>query len=319
MSDHPLPPSRRSALAATAAALALPAVLTRPGGALAQDAPAAGAPILKRRVPQTGFMLPVVGIGTSQVFEFENDPEKLELRKQVVRLLVAGGGALIDTAAGYGSAEANVGIVAQETGLRPRLFLATKFSSRDSRAQADAEMRQSLQRLKTTYVDLQQAWNVNDPGFSTAQMKEWKAAGLCRHYGITSSFDGAYDALAAVLRREKPEFFQINYSLGDRDAEKVLLPTAMDAGSAVLTNLPFGRASLFRRVQGKPMPDFMKEIDCTSWAQLFLKYNLSHPAVTAVIPGTDLPKYMLDNLNAGRGRMPDAAMRRRIETWFDSL
>jgi aryl-alcohol dehydrogenase-like predicted oxidoreductase len=284
-----------------------------PPAALAQT------PILKRKVPQTGFMLPVVGIGTSQVFEFENDPAKLEERKAVIRALVAGGGSLIDTAAGYGTAEANVGIVAAETKTRPQLFLATKFSSRDTRAEAEAELKQSFQRLKTNYVDLQQAWNVNDPNFSCAQMKEWKAAGHCKHYGITSSFDGAYDALAPVVRREKPEFFQINYSLGDRDAEKVLLPLAQDSGCAVLTNLPFGRNSMFKRVAGKPLPDFAKEIDCTSFAQLFLKYNLSHPAVTAVIPGTDLTKYMLDNLNAGRGRMPDAAFRRRIEQWWETV
>ncbi|MEY4706725.1 MAG: hypothetical protein RJB58_448 [Pseudomonadota bacterium] len=301
--------SRRTVLATTAAAALLPHAAT------AQT----GTPIYKRKVPQTGYMLPIVGIGTSQVFEFENDPAKLEERKEVIRNLVAGGGSLIDTAAGYGTAEANVGIVAAETNTRPQLFLATKFSSRDTREQAEAELKQSFVRLKTNYVDLQQAWNVNDPNFSCAQMKEWKAAGHCRHYGITSSFDGAYDALAAVLKREKPEFFQINYSLGDRDAEKVLLPLAMDSGSAVLTNLPFGRNSMFKRVAGKPMPDFAKEIDCTSWAQLFLKYNLSHPAVTAVIPGTDLPKYMLDNLNAGRGRMPDAAMRRRIEQWWETV
>jgi diketogulonate reductase-like aldo/keto reductase len=150
-------------------------------------------------------------------------------------------------------------------------------------------------------------------------MKEWKAAGHCRHWGITSSFESAYDALAAVIRRERPEFFQINYALGDREAEKVLLPAAQDAGCAVLANMPFGRNSMFARVKGKPLPDFAREIDCTSFAQLFLKYILGHPAVTAVIPGTDLPNYMLDNLNAGRGRMPDAAMRRRIETWFESV
>lgn len=304
--------SRRDLLAATAATAAAAAM---PGMAFAQNP----TPILKRRVPQTGFMLPVIGIGTSQVFEWENDAEKLELRKQVVRHLVAGGGSLIDTAAGYGTAEANVGQVAAETNLRPQLFLATKYSSRDTRAQAEAELKQSFQRLRTNVVDLQQAWNVADANFSTAQMKEWKAAGQCRHIGITSSFDAAYDALAQVIRREKPEFFQINYSLGDRDAEKVLLPLAQDNGCAVLTNLPFGRNSMFKRVAGKPLPDFAKELQVTSFAQLFLKYNLSHPAVTAVIPGTDLPNYMLDNLNAGRGPMPDAAMRRRIETWFDSV
>jgi len=301
--------SRRSMLAAAAAAAALPSA------ALAQ----AATPILKRRVPQTGFMLPVVGIGTSRVFEWENDPAALELRKQVVRNLVAGGGSLIDTAAGYGTAEANVGTVAAETNLRPQLFLATKFAARDTAAQAEAELKQSFQRLKTDHVELQQAWNVSDANFSCAQMKDWKAKGQIGHFGITSSFDAAYDALAQVLRREKPEFFQINYSLGDRDAEKVLLPLAQENGCAVLTNLPFGRNSLFAKVKGHELPDFAKEIQVTSFAQLFLKYNLSHPAVTAVIPGTDLPQYMLDNLNAGRGPMPDAAMRRRIETWYDAL
>lgn len=300
--------SRRTLLAAAAAA-----------GLMAPALAQTGTPILKRRVPQTGFMLPVIGIGTSQVFEFDDNSPALEERKDVVRNLVAGGGSLIDTAAGYGSAEMNVGLVVKDTGLRSKLFLATKFSSRDSFEEAETELRQSMGRLGTDTIDLQQAWNVNNPNFSTAQMKAWKAAGKCKHYGITSSFDSAYEALAAVVRREKPEFFQINYSLGDRDAEKVLLPLAQDSGCAVLTNLPFGRNSMFRRVQGKPMPDFAKEIDCTSWAQLFLKYNLSHPAVTAVIPGTDKPQYMLDNLNAGRGRMPDAAMRKRIETWWDAV
>ncbi len=305
-----MPLSRRDMLAATAAAAALPS---------AAFAQAAAAPILKRRVPQTGFMLPVVGIGTAIIFDFENDPAKLEQRKQVVRALVAGGGSLIDTAPGYGNAEVQVGNAVTETGLRSQLFLATKFSSRDTAAQAEAELKASLTRMKTSYLDLQQAWNVSDANFSLAQMKAWKAAGTIRHVGITSSMDGAYDALAQVVRREKPEFFQINYSLGDRDAEKLLLPAAQDAGCAVLTNLPFGRNTMFKKVAGKPLPDFAREIDCTSFAQLFLKYNLSHPAVTAVIPGTDLPQYMLDNLNAGRGRMPDAAMRRRIESWFDAV
>jgi aryl-alcohol dehydrogenase-like predicted oxidoreductase len=304
--------SRRAILAAAG-------ILALPGGVFGQGVQPASVPILKRRVPQTGTMLPVVGIGTAIIFDFQNDPAKLEERKQVVRNLVAGGGSLIDTAAGYGNAEAMVGQVVQETGLRGRVFIATKYSSSDTPDEAEAELKLSLQRLRTDYIDLQQAWNVTDANFSLAQLKAWKAAGRCRHIGITSSSDRAYEALAQVVRREKPEFFQINYSLGDRDAEKLLLPAAMDAGSAVLTNLPFGRNSMFKKVAGKPLPDFAGEIDCTSYAQLFLKYNLSHPAVTAVIPGTDLPQYMLDNLNAGRGRMPDAAMRRRIEQWFEAV
>jgi len=157
-----------------------------------------------------------------------------------------------------------------------------------------------------------QAHNVGDPNFSLAQLRDWKAQGLCRYVGVTSSSERQYDALAQVLKREKPDFFQINYSVNSRGAENVLLPTAKDAGCAVLTNLPFGRNSLFKAVAGKPVPDWAKDIDATSWAQIFLKFNLSNPAVTAVIPGTDKPEYMLDNLGAGQGRLPDAAMCQKI-------
>jgi diketogulonate reductase-like aldo/keto reductase len=142
---------------------------------------------------------------------------------------------------------------------------------------------------------------------------------VCKYIGITSSNDSAYEALEPVIKREKPEFFQINYSLGDRTAEERLLPAAMDAGSAVLTNLPFGRNSMFAKVSGKPLPDWAKEIDATSWAQVFLKFLISHPAVTAVIPGTDKPQYMTDNLGAGRGRMPDAAFRKMMAEYWTAL
>jgi aryl-alcohol dehydrogenase-like predicted oxidoreductase len=157
---------------------------------------------------------------------------------------------------------------------------------------------------------------VTDPSFDLDLLREWKAQGICRYTGITSSFDRDYAAIEQVIKREKPDFFQINYSLADRDAEARLLPAAKDAGCAVIINLPFGRASMFKKVASKPLPGWAKEIDATSWAQIFLKFLLSHPAVTAVIPGTDKPQYMIDNLNAGRGRLPDAAMRQRIiEDW----
>ncbi len=311
--SFPIHLSRRHLMASAAGAIAASAL---PQRAFAQDA----APIIKRPIPQTpSVSLPIVGIGTAIIFDFENDPVKTEDRKGVLRNLVAGGGNLIDTAPAYGNAENQVGMLAADTGLRDKLFLATKYSSGLDRAAAEASLQESLRRLKTSRIDLMQAWNVNDPDFSLAQLKEWKAKGTIRHIGITSSMDGAYENLAAVIKREKPEFFQINYSLGDRDAEKMLLPLARDNGCAVLTNLPFGRASMFQKVGGKPVPDWAKEIDCTSWAQIFLKYNLSHPAVTAVIPGTDKPQYMLDNLNAGRGRMPDAAFRKRIEDHWATI
>lgn len=296
--------SRRDLLAAAAGAAVLGAA---PSLAGAQDAA-----IATRPIPSTGEPLPVVGIGTAIIFDFDNDPAKYAERREVLQILVAGGGKLIDTAAAYGYAEQRVGDLAADLGNRDKLFLATKYSSRADQEAANISLQTSLKRLKTDRIDLMQAWNVGDPNFSLAQLRDWKAQGLCRYVGITSSSEWQYAALAQVLKREKPDFFQINYSVNDRAAEGVLLPTAKDAGCAVLTNLPFGRNSLFKAVAGKPVPDWAKDIDATSWAQIFLKFNLSNPAVTAVIPGTDKPDYMRDNLNAGRGRLPDAAMRQRI-------
>lgn len=296
--------SRRDLLATAAGAAMLSAL---PSPVWAQ-----GAPIMTRPIPSSGEPLPIVGIGTSIVFDFENDPAKYAARRQVLQDLVAGGGKLIDTASTYGHAEERVGDLSADLGDRDKLFLATKYESRDDKEAANASLQNSLKRLKTDRIDLMQAHNVGDPNFSLAQLRDWKAQGLCRYVGVTSSFERQYDALAQVLRREKPDFFQINYSVGDRGAEDVLLPTAKDAGCAVLTNLPFGRNSLFKAVAGKPLPDWAKDIDAASWAQIFLKFNLSNPAVTAVIPGTDKPEYMLDNLDAGRGRLPDAAMRQKI-------
>jgi diketogulonate reductase-like aldo/keto reductase len=296
--------SRRDLLATAAGAALLSAL---PSLVWAQ-----GAPIMTRPIPSSGEPLPIVGIGTSIVFDFENDLAKYAARRQVLQDLVAGGGKLIDTASTYGHAEERVGDLSADLGDRDKLFLATKYESRDDKEAANASLQNSLKRLKTDRIDLMQAHNVGDPNFSLAQLRDWKAQGRCRYVGVTSSFEGQYDALAQVLRREKPDFFQINYSAGDRGAEDVLLPTAKDAGCAVLTNLPFGRNSLFKAVAGKPLPDWAKDIDAASWAQIFLKFNLSNPAVTAVIPGTDKPEYMLDNLDAGRGRLPEAAMRQKI-------
>ena len=296
--------SRRDLLATAAGAAMLSAL---PSLVWAQ-----GAPIMTRPIPSSGEPLPIVGIGTSIVFDFENDLAKYAARRQVLQDLVAGGGKLIDTASTYGHAEERVGDLSADLGDRDKLFLATKYESRDDKEAANASLQNSLKRLKTDRIDLMQAHNVGDPNFSLAQLRDWKAQGRCRYVGVTSSFERQYDALAQVLRREKPDFFQINYSAGDRGAEDVLLPTAKDAGCAVLTNLPFGRNSLFKAVAGKPLPDWAKDIDAASWAQIFLKFNLSNPAVTAVIPGTDKPEYMLDNLDAGRGRLPEAAMRQKI-------
>jgi aryl-alcohol dehydrogenase-like predicted oxidoreductase len=304
---------RRVMLAGAASALGS----TLPG--LSFAAAAAEEPLKTRPIPSSGEQLPIVGIGTAVIFDFENDAAKFAERRQVIQTLIAGSGKLIDTAHSYGQAEDRVGELVADLGVRDKLFLATKFSYGNNREQATESMQNSLRRLKTKNVDLMQAWNVADPNYDLGLLREWKRQGICRYTGMTISQTRSYEAIAKVLSREKPDFFQVNYSLGDREAENLLLPTARDAGAAVLINLPFGRNSLFKKAAGRPLPDFAAEIGATSWAQIFLKFLLSHPAVTAVIPGTDKPEYMIDNLKAGRGPLPDAAMRARIIKYWDAL
>jgi len=307
-------PVRRKLVMAGAGAAATAWLTHRAGPAIAAE-PA----VITRPIPQGGEQLPIIGIGTAIIFDFENDAEKYAERRQVLQTFVAGGARLIDTAHSYGRAEDRLGDLVADLNVRDQLFLATKFSYANDRAQATASMQASLRRLKTKRVDLMQAWNVGDPNYDLGLLRDWKREGLTRYIGMTTSSLRQYDAIGKVLAREKPDFFQVNYSLGDREAERDLLPAARDAGAAVLINLPFGRNSLFRKAGGRPLPDFAVEFGAKTWAQFFLKFLLSHPAVTAVIPGTDKPAYMLDNLQAGRGPMPDAAMRKRIVQYWDSL
>lgn len=312
--EHSVDIKRRRLLAATAGS-----TLAALAGTPAWSA-SASQPILTRPIPHSGEPLPIVGIGTAVIFDFENDDAgKYAERRQVLQHLVAGGGKLIDTAPAYGRAEDRLGDLIADLAIRDRLFVATKYRYTEDRAAANASLKRSQQRLKTERIDLMQAWNVGDPDFEFGILREWKQHGLCRYVGMTTSRLRDYDAIAKVLAREKPDFFQVNYSLGDREAEEKLLPIARDVGAAVLTALPFGRNSLFRKSKGRPLPDFAAELGATTWAQFFLKFNLSHPAITAVIPGTDKPEYMLDNLQAGRGPMPDAAMRKRMIDFWDSL
>jgi aryl-alcohol dehydrogenase-like predicted oxidoreductase len=304
--------SRREALA-MGAGLGLAATLPFPRLALAQSGK-----ILERPIPHSGEMLPVVGLGTAVIFEFDaNAPQKAE-RTKVIQTMIDGGAKLIDTAPSYGPAEERIGEILSDIKARDRIFLATKVRVAD-RAATEAEMRRGLQKLRTEKLDLMQLHNVRDPKQSLEQIREWKGQGICRYVGMTSSFVRDYDAVFETLKREKPDFFQINYSLADRQAEAKLLPMAQEVGAAVLINLPFGRGKLFKAVANRPLPDWAKEIDATSWAQVFLKFLLSHPAVTAVIPGSDKVEYMVDNLKAGQGRLPDAAMRKKMISFWESL
>jgi len=294
--------SRRDFTLAAAALAAAPC--------LAQTATAP--PLLTRAVPRTGERLPAVGLGTANVFDNDNDRTRQNAANVLVKL-AATGGRLVDTASSYGDAEIVLGKVIASAGLRDRLFIATKLEEPDAE-----ELKRSRQRLKTQAVDLLQMHNVRRPTQSLAQFKAWKEQGVCRYIGITSTFHGDYAALEAVLRREKPDFVQIGYSLDDREAEKRILPLAAEVGAGVLTALPLGRGRLLRAVRGKPLPEWATAF-AGSWAQFFLKFLLGDDRVTAVIPGTSSAEHMEDDLGAMRGRLPDHDERQRMIAFVAGL
>jgi len=180
-------------------------------------------------------------------------------------------------------------------------------------------MEESLRRLHTDRIDLMQIWNLSSPDLLLPLLDEWKAAKKIRYTGITTSNDRQYAQLETLMQAHKFDFIQVDLAIDNRGAQDRLLPLAAERGMGVLINLPFGRTRVFQKVLGKPLPDWAKEIDCTSWAQLFLKYIVGHPAVTCVIPGTEKVEFVVDNLGAARGRLPDVAMRKQIETYFDAL
>ncbi len=295
--------TRREFGALSAAAAAMTAT-----GALAQRPMV----MIARAIPSSGELLPAVGLGTAEVFDSDDDTTR-QKATAVVQALLANGGKLIDTASTYGDAEQVVGAVTAPADLHAKLFIATKLEAPD-----EAELKRSLARLKTAKLDLLQLHNVRDPQQSLARFKEWKAQGVCRYIGITSTFRNAKPALEAVLKREKPDFVQVDYSIDDRDAEQRILPLAAEVKAGVLTALPFGRGRLFRAVHGKPVPDWATGF-AGSWAQLFLKYLLGDPRVTAVIPGTSDPAHMIDNLGAMRGALPDPDQRQRMVEFLGTL
>lgn len=317
------PLSRRAALALCTGAGAglLAGLVSRARAAQTatpNDATGSRTAVRTRPIPHSGEQLPVVGVGTAIVFDVGSTVQQEAGCRGVVQALVAHGGSIIDTAPSYGAAESVIGDILTATHLRPRVFLATKLE-RESFEDPAAGLRESLQRLRTDKVDLLQLHNVSDPSLDLGGIRALKSQGLCRYTGITTTFRGAYDAAEALLEREKPDFLEIDYALDNRDAEERLLPAAAAAGTAVLAALPFGRGRLFRVALGKPLPPWAAEIDCRSWAQFFLKYVLGNPAVTAAIPGTDKAAHMIDDLSAGAGRLPDAAMRARMVRYVQSL
>lgn len=289
------------------AAAALGAWLPRLGLAAQQ--------VQRRAIPSTGEMLPVIGLGTSITHNVSLDDPRMDRLLEVLRVLVEGGGSVIDTAPSYGNAERVVGELVERLGERGQVFLASKVSS-TGRERGLAQIEASFEALQTEVIDLIQVHNLQDTRTQLGLLRELKQEGRVRYIGVTHYLESAHDRLLDSLKQEQVDFVQFNYSVGERNAEKQLLPYCADNGIATLINRPFTRGNLLSRVKGKPLPDWAAEIDASSWAQLLLKFILAEPAVTAVIPATSNPRYMADNLLAGQGRLPDARQRQMIVDAF---
>jgi diketogulonate reductase-like aldo/keto reductase len=271
-----------------------------------------------RPIPRTGERLPAVGLGTWQSFDVPRDGPERAAAKDALRTLVDLGGTVVDSSPMYGAAEEAVGTLAAELGLGGKLFVATKVWT-TGREAGLRQMEGSLKKLRVQRLDLMQVHNLVDTDTHLATLAGWKKEGRVRYLGVTHYHAGAYPALEAAIRKHRPEFVQFNYSLAERDAEQRMLEVAQGEGVAVIVNRPFAEGAMFARVKGKPLPGWAGEIGCASWAQVFLKFILGHPAVTCVIPGTRNPKHVADNLGAARGKVPDAAMRKRIAAYYDAL
>ena len=269
--------------------------------------------MLKRPIPSSGEMIPVIGLGTWQTFDVGTSAAAREPLGQVLEALFGGGGSLIDSSPMYGKSEGVVGDLLAERGARNRAFVATKVWTR-GRQEGIAQMARSMDLLKTQPLDLMQIHNLLDWQTHLATLRDWKASGRVRYIGVTHYSTSAHADLAAVMRNEPLDFVQFNYALDDRAAEQTLLPLAAERGIAVLINRPFGEGALIRRLSHQLLPDFAGEIGCTSWAELALKYLIANEAVTCIIPATRQPGHMKSNARAGWRPLPDAEMRRRIVT-----
>lgn len=290
--------------------------LTVSGGAFAADK---ALPLITKPIPSTKEPLPVIGIGTNAFGV--SDPAELAARHDVLKRLPQLGGAVVDTAQAYGTSESVIGAAVAELGNRDKLFLATKTPLGGDVSNAAAIIQRSFDNLRTDKIDLLQIHNVHGVEALLPAMLDLKKAGKIRYVGITTSVDGQYPELIAAMKKHPFDFVQVDYSIDNRTAEKDVFPVAVDKGMAVLVNMPLGGrrgGNLMSKVSGRELPKWAADIDVTSWAQFFLKYDISHPAVTAAIPGTTKVSHLEDNQRAARGRLPDAAMRKRMEEYWAS-
>ena len=268
-----------------------------------------------KSIPSTGEALPVIGLGTWQTFDVRGDTTA---QRDVLRLFAELGGRVVDSSPMYGAAEAVVGDLTAALKLRERLFMATKVWTSGAQ-DGIRQMEMSLRRMRVERMDLMQVHNLLDVATHTRTLREWKERGRVRYIGITHYSASAHAEVERWLKAEAYDFLQINYSLGEREAEKRLLPLCAERKVAVIANRPFAEGSLFRKVKGKALPAWAKDYGIDSWAQYFLKWIVSHPAVTCAIPATANPAHLKDNLGAARGVLPDAAGRRRMAEHFSAL
>ena len=277
---------------------------------------AAGLALYANRVfPQANVNLPKIGLGTWQTFDVGASSSARAPLREVLKLL---DGNVVDSSPMYGSSESVAGDLIAELGLRERLFVATKVWT-SGREDGIAQMESSFRRLRVKMMDLMQVHNLVDVATHTKTLQQWKGEGRVRHIGITHYTSSAYPEVERWLKTGHYDFLQINYSLGEREAERRVLPLAAEKKARVIINRPFAEGALFRRTKGKPLPPWAAQLGIASWAQYFLKWIVSHPAVTVAIPGTGRPDHMKDNLAAGNGPMPDAAARKKMQEYFDSL
>lgn len=275
--------------------------------------------MLKRSVGATGEQIPVIGLGTWQVFDAEATAAELAPRREVLEVLFAAGGRVIDSSPMYGRSEAVTGTLLAAMGARDKSFLATKVWTHGEAA-GIAQMQASMVKMNAgPTIDLIQVHNLVDWRVHLKTLRKWKAEGRVRAIGITHYTVSSLDDLAAVIRAEPIDYVQLVHSIGVRAAEDKLLPLCADKGIGVLVNQPFGQGAHFRRVKGKALPDWAGEMGIQSWGQLFLKYIVSHPAVTCAIPGTAKAEHMRDNVAAGAGPMPDAKGRQRLAAFWDQM
>ena len=296
-------------------------------------APAAqGGALHSRLIPGANVQVPVIGIGTARRYADPEGEEQLATLRQTIARFVELGGKMIDTAPSYGRAEEVIGGLVEELGVRDRLFLATKVAGA-SAAEGQVQIAQSFRNLRTDVIDLIALHNPQDAANKLAFLRELKTQGRVRSIGasfssragfapssdaVTSSAE-LYAGFETLMRGERLDTIQVDYAIDNRGAAERVLPLAQEQGLAVMVNLPFGRGRLFQATEGRPLPDWASEIGATSWAQIFLKYIVSHPARPIAIPGMAQARYVEDNLGAARGPLPDAAMRRRMEQYIDAL